>query len=348
MSGIDELVYELIGPDAVLAIDRTASPGHLAQSSDVVVWSTTWPDVWPSAVAGQFEEYGYRPYDVLRHGLWWDQRIDWRIRQNLVVFASDAAAAARGWSPATHDLDLAQPALMMPELDKQLDATVCIPWRPSPSRMAAFDRVTEFWRQFGWPIVTGDSDSEVFSLAQARNSAVSQAKTDVVVIVDADTLIDPLNVLRAVAEPSGVCWPFTKYRTIDQKYLGLPYEELVTVPYLNTWDGDGVAGVGGCLVTTRKEYWRLGGQPPEFVGWGWEDTAFTIVVRTLSTAKRAVGYLYSFEHNTDSDSYLAAKADSPGWDRDITRNEHLITPYLRADQVPWKMRNLLKDRRVLA
>ena len=233
----------------------------------------------PSYWAKWFAPLGYRPYDILRDALWWHQRIDWWHRQNLLVFAPPEQACERGWVlPRTtkpRSLDLAQPALLMPELRKRLSATVCIPWRPSPSRMAAFERVKEYWAMFGWPVVTADSDTEVFSLAQARNNAVKKAKTDVVVIADADTLPLPLLVLKAVAEPVGVCWPFNRYRIISQDYLHTPLEQLENVPHINTWDGAGIAGVGGCLICTRKEYWRLGGQPPEFIGWGWDCLLYT-------------------------------------------------------------------------
>jgi hypothetical protein len=164
------------------------------------------------------------------------------------------------------------------------------------------------------------------------------------VISDADTLIDPLNVLRAVAEPDGICWPFNTYRVLDRKYLDRPLHELAGVPRINTWDGGGVAGVGGCLGATRKEYARLGGQPPEFIGWGWEDTSFTSVVATLSKVKRLKGCVYSFEHNRQAGKYLGAKADSPGWDRDIKRNRELFLIYLTAQGRPWLMREVLKRR----
>jgi hypothetical protein len=42
----------------------------------------------------------------------------------------------------------------------------------------------DFWRQTGWPIVTADSDTHVFSASQARNNAVRQAKTGTVVICE--------------------------------------------------------------------------------------------------------------------------------------------------------------------
>ena len=62
------------------------------------------------------------------------------------------------------------------------------------------------------------------------------------------------------------------------------------------------------MVTTRTEYWRLGGQPEEFVGWGYEDTAFQFVVFTLSTFRRMPGIAFSIDHND-----VDGGADTPGW-----------------------------------
>src|SRR6516165_7445020 len=88
-------------------------------------------------------------------------------------------------------------------------ATICIPWRPSPSRIAAFDRVQAFWDQYfpGCMVSTADCD--------------------------ADTLIDPGNILAAVADPSGVWWPFEHYRIYGPKHLGTPLENLAATPHLN-------------------------------------------------------------------------------------------------------------------
>jgi SAM-dependent methyltransferase len=336
----------------------------LCRHGDVVAFSAAVPGQdgighinlhWPSYWAKLFGEHGYQAYDAVRQRIWWDQRVEWWYRQNLIVFAKPRAAAALPISKCeirTVPLDLAQPALMMPELNQRLSATVCIPWRPTRSRMKAFKRVREFWAMFGWPVITADSDTEIFSLAQARNNAVRQAETEMVVVADADTLIDPLNVLRAVAHGGGVFWPFTNYRILDPKYLDRPLEELASLPFINTWDGKGVAGVGGCIVCSRKEFARLGGQPPEFHGWGWEDTSFTTIARTLSTVYRINGHVYAFEHNkkpkhsTGSihDTYVGATSDSPGWDRDITRNRDLFLRYQVAEGRPWLMREVLKRR----
>jgi hypothetical protein len=259
-----------------------------------------------------------------------------------VLFAKPSPK--RRWPTPSRSLDLAQPALLMPELQPMLEATVCIPWRPSPSRLAAFRRIREFWSMFGWPIVTADSDTEIFSLSQARNNAVAKATTDVVVLSDADTLIDPLNVLRAVADPRGVWWPFTKYRILSPGYLDTPLSDLAAAPFINTWDGDGVAGVGGCMVCTQEEYWRLGGQPPEFIGWGWEDVVFTMIVQTLSWARRLRGHVYAFEHNQNAERYVGAIADSEGWSRKYGQNEELVGIYLAGQGRPWLMREIIRQR----
>jgi glycosyltransferase involved in cell wall biosynthesis len=210
--------------------------------------------------------------------------------------------------------------------------------------MDAYHRVLEFWWKTGWPVIPADSDTEIFSLSQARNNAVAQAKTDVVVICDADTIPDMTNIRAAVADPVGVCWPFTKYRVLAPEYLDVPFKKLADVPYLYEWGGDGANGVGGCLVATTREYWRLGGQDPAFIGWGHEDTAFTFVVETLSTLRRSPGNIYAFEHNTSAVGYTGAKADSPGWDRDYGRNEALMVPYRTARHRAWLMREVIKNR----
>ena len=224
------------------------------------------------------------------------------------------------------------------------DVTVCIPWRPSPARVPLYERVREFWDEVGWPVVTADSDTEVFSLAQARNNAVRLADADVVVISDADTIPTLANVRQAVADPVGICWPFTNYRILDPRYLDVPFDQLAGCPIVNDWDGEGFVGVGGCLITTSKEFWRLGGQPPEFIGWGWEDTAFTYIAQTLSTVRRIDGHIYAFEHNTHAEKYLDAKSDSPGWDRDNDRNIDLVKTYRAAIGRAWLMRELIKRR----
>jgi hypothetical protein len=60
--------------------------------------------------------------------------------------------------------------------------------------------------------------------------------------------------------------------------------------------------------------------------------------------KRLRGNVYAFEHNTYAENYTHAKADSPGWDRDIHRNRHLMAPYVNADGRAWLMREVVAQK----
>jgi hypothetical protein len=174
-----------------------------------------------------------------------------------------------------------------------INATVCIPWRPAPDRMAAYARVTGFWKHHGLPIVEADSTPGVgFSLAEARNRAVRQANTDVIIVADADTIPDIGTVIAAVSNPDGVIWPFKEYRHIAAELVDSA--DLMRAPAERTYG----ASVGGILVCQRDTYWRLGGMDERFERrWGYEDSAFHLVAQTMSTVKRLPGIVFSFNHD---------------------------------------------------
>ena len=220
--------------------------------------------------------------------------------------------------------------------------TICIPWRPSPSRMKPFEKVRAYWEENfpGVEIIPADSDSEIFSLSQARNNAVRQAKTDIVLVADADTVVLPIENVRtavemAVVDPQSVCWPHRVWRLVPHEFSDRPFDHFPNAPVLT----EHPEGLGGCMVTTADEYWRLGGQDERFEGWGHEDRAFHCVVMTLSTFRRIGGIAYSIEHN-----HQLRAADSPGWNRDSQPNRHLVLPYENATGKPWLMRELLRIR----
>lgn len=201
--------------------------------------------------------------------------------------------------------------------------------------MAPFQRVLEFWQQTGWPIITADSNTEVFSLSQARNNAVRRADTRTVVICDADTIPPMANVLTAVTDPVGFTWPHAKWRLIPAEYATRSIEEFATAPTVIEYED----GLGGVMICTTDEYWRLGGQPEEFIGWGYEDCSFHFVVTTLSSFHTMPGIAFSIDHNDSQ-----GNADSPGWSRNIKDNRQLMDPYRRAAGRPWLMRALIEQR----
>jgi hypothetical protein len=143
-----------------------------------------------------------------------------------------------------------------------IKATVCIPWRPSPSRLKPYEKVRQYWAENfpDWEVVTADSDTEIFSLSQARNNACRQATTGVVVFCDADTIPPTEGVITAVNDPVGITWPHKIWRLIPPEYAEKPFEEFPDARILVEHPN----GLGGVMVCTTEEFWRLGGQPEEF------------------------------------------------------------------------------------
>jgi hypothetical protein len=181
-------------------------------------------------------------------------------------------------------------------------ATVVFPWRPAPSRIAAFESVTA-WYARELPelrVRTIDSPDPVFNLALCRNLAVAaQADPDdVVVLGDADTLPEPepLRAAVAAARTSGlVHLPYTAYHWLGaagsaQFAAGVAPERC---------DHELVRGAcSGVYVTTRRTWERHGGQDPRFRGWGYEDAAWNLAHTTILGAppRRHEGRVYALHH----------------------------------------------------
>ena len=80
--------------------------------------------------------------------------------------------------------------------------TVVVPWRPSESRIPAFEFVVDWYARLlpEFAIRTIDTDDDVFVLAACRNRGIAAVDPDeVVVVCDADTLPEP-EPLRAAVE----------------------------------------------------------------------------------------------------------------------------------------------------
>ncbi|THG31077.1 hypothetical protein [Naasia lichenicola] len=209
--------------------------------------------------------------------------------------------------------------------------TVVIPWRPAPTRMAAFDEVTSWYREHlpEARIRPIDSDDPIFNLARCRNLGVREAETgspdDVVILADADTLPEaaPLRAAIAAAMISGrVELPYTEYRWLGaagtaQFCAGTP---LVDCTF------ELVRGAcSGVYVTTPATWWSSGGQDERFRGWGYEDAAWYLAHETVlgEPPRRSEGRVYALHHQAEvragvqydanaalMDAYRAAAVDA--------------------------------------
>lgn len=166
-----------------------------------------------------------------------------------------------------------------------------------------------------WPIIEGHDDGpHPFNRALAVNRAAEAAGGwDVAHIIDADVLADPLAVHTAVdlAHTTGTLavahdrrMMLTKAGT--DKVLGGErgsWEERGMVQ--KTWP-DSVS----CSVAVPRSLWdAVGGMDELFVGWGFEDSAFTVAAEAFTgrPCVRVNADVWHLHHNANPD----AKATSP-------------------------------------
>jgi hypothetical protein len=193
---------------------------------------------------------------------------------------------------------------------------VAIPWRDNGDRhrQESLDFVVEhLYRATGCPIDLVDGDQEGFSLAAARNAAMRR-EADVVVVCDADTVVEqePLAAAIVMAAASDrVILPFTLYRALgpEGRLAVLSGITPRAVPEIGRLDWS----VGGVQVARPDVWWALGGQDERFTGWGCEDTAFNLAADRLGRSHvRVPGEIHHLWHpvtwRTTDPSYAANAA----------------------------------------
>jgi len=209
------------------------------------------------------------------------------------------------------------------------DATVAIPWRPTPERIPTHDRVVKFWHDHGFDVIEADSDpAKPWLAGQARNNAVRAATTDIVIVMDADMIVHDIRQIDAAvikAAQGFVVWPYTVYRAIPAACVD--EDDLYGCEVLVESANEHPCGI----VARRDVYWDLGGYDEGFTPgvWGWEDTAFAMVARTLAPHGRIHGLLYAFDHGGAHDM----TDDNP--------NKPRACLYTYAEQDPRLMRALI-------
>jgi len=217
--------------------------------------------------------------------------------------------------------------------------TVVIPWRPQPSRLAAFSAVTDWYRS-NLPeatLVTVDSDDEVFNLARCRNLGIAQVADEhsVVVIGDADTIPQPAPLAAAIdaAATNGlVNLPYDEYHWLGAAGTA----QLLAGADPESCDFELVRGAcSGVYVTTPATWWAHGGQDERFRGWGFEDAAWYVAHETLLGAapQRHPGRVFALHHETQV-------REGPQYDR----NAALMQRYREAATSAESMRQFVFER----
>lgn len=187
-------------------------------------------------------------------------------------------------------------------------ATVAMPWRPAPQRQAAQRRCVKYWQDHGYTVIAADSTEHGhqdpgFLCSKARNNAVAQTDTSIVIIADADTLpanIDQITdaVLAVNSGNADAIWPFTEYRHIPNGWV--TKEDLTHAPIQQSY----INSPGGIVVIRTQTFWDIGGYDERFTPglsangscYGYDDTAFLAAASTLCRVERIDGIVYSFNH----------------------------------------------------
>lgn len=168
------------------------------------------------------------------------------------------------------------------------DVTVIVPYRHGDEhrdRLWAWCRKwwTTWFPQF--VVTVADSAGDEFNRGAARNVAARCAEGDILVIADADTIVDPPRLEDAVeAVRTGTApWviPYAEgcYYNLSATATArrLQFAPDPVAPITEPWDPEDwefkLTSSAGCLVVRKGDYWTAGGHP-EFPTWGYEDDCF--------------------------------------------------------------------------
>lgn len=168
-----------------------------------------------------------------------------------------------------------------------MTVAVVIPWRPGTAERNAHKETVRAHLRALLPDalhIDADSGHQPFSRAGSRNEGVRQAEqagADVVVLCDADTLVEPEPLHAAIAAASdGVLHlPYTYYRGLSCEgtalhLSGKPAAECPT-------DLEHEWATGGVLVIQPASWWKAGGMEERCIGWGHEDVIMRVCADAL-------------------------------------------------------------------
>jgi glycosyltransferase involved in cell wall biosynthesis len=220
--------------------------------------------------------------------------------------------------------------------------SVLIPYRPDNGiRDRIFDWTLRYWRsllpttQFSLAGYTG----EPFNRAAARNEAFAQSTGDLLVIVDADTVIPRRQFFDALelVESRQVPWmiPYTVYYNLREEESELLMDDgSGPMQEPTVWEHRLTDSVAGVLIVPRAAFEAVNGYDERFVGWGGEDRAFAMALDTLwGPHTRSEGYVQHLWHPRGDADFT-----QPEWHR----NALLLRQYQGA-QNPLLMQRLVKQ-----
>jgi glycosyltransferase involved in cell wall biosynthesis len=166
--------------------------------------------------------------------------------------------------------------------------SILIPFRDTGDRSKQLEWLQKRWELL-FPeaevIIESDDGKDPFSKTIAVNKCYKKATSDIIAIVDADVWIDPQilkDAARAIRErkspwvrPCGTVYRLNKSFTMNL----VEFNPDAPFPLATEDDCERITPtVGLVCVFSRSQFEKVGGMDERFRGWGWEDTAWNILL----------------------------------------------------------------------
>lgn len=180
--------------------------------------------------------------------------------------------------------------------------SIVIPWRQNNCewRKKSFDCVLDHMKKYN-PIVSDDL-SDPFSRSGSRNLGASLCNNDIIMFLDADTLIphDQIDEAIQLAKEGYIVHPFSMYHSLSLEGTKNVYKGNRPSVRYSDWHINWATG--GAVAMSRDIFFDYGQYDTDFVDWGFEDSAM-LFVRKLAgiEVKRTLGNCYHLWHPRPTD-----------------------------------------------
>ena len=216
-----------------------------------------------------------------------------------------------------------------------------VPWRSDGGRRdVLWAWVRERWERLHpeWPVYVGESPDGPFCRSHALNRASKAAGAwDVAVLLDADAIVDPDRLREAVLKADttgGFVIAYDRYC-----YLDKPMTDRILDGFTNNWwPGVEWSMTNTCstVVTVPRRLWdQVGGFDEGFIGWGFEDCAFSVACAAFGGRYRVPGELWHLWHPPSTEN----RHESLNWQAGLAR----LNLYAECQEDPAKVGPLLEQ-----
>jgi predicted glycosyltransferase involved in capsule biosynthesis len=181
---------------------------------------------------------------------------------------------------------------------------IVIPWRSSGDwwRDRSFEYVLEHMQKYN-PIIADDG-TKPFSRSGSKNLGAKQCTDDVVLFLDADTVVphEQIDAAIELARQGYMVHPFSEYHSIPSNYSRQIFiNEQKPSPKISNWSIDWATG--GAIAMPKDFFFSIGAYDEGYIDWGFEDISLIIVGKKAGVElKRIPGNCYHLWHPREEEN----------------------------------------------